>query len=89
MSAPRFSEELWLAVRPIYREILAHPFVTGLVDGTLPKERFRFYTVQDALYLRDFARALNAVAAKSPPGRLEPLPFRTRQGHSGGRAGTP
>ena len=66
MSAPRFSEELWLAVRPIYREILAHPFVTGLADGTLPEERFRFYAVQDALYLRDFARALNAVAAKSP-----------------------
>ena len=49
--------ELWRAIEPIYAAILAHPFVRGLTDGSLPHEAFRFYAVQDALYLRDFARA--------------------------------
>ena len=51
-----FSAELWQAITPIYAAILDHPFVRGLTDGSLSREAFRFYAVQDALYLRDFAR---------------------------------
>lgn len=58
--------ELWEAIAPIYAAILRHPFVSGLTDGSLPRESFRFYAVQDALYLRDFARALSLVAARAP-----------------------
>jgi thiaminase/transcriptional activator TenA len=57
---------LWQAIEPIYAAILAHPFVRGLTDGSLPREAFRFYAVQDALYLRDFARALALAAARAP-----------------------
>ena len=57
---------LWRAIEPIYAAILAHPFVRGLTDGSLPREAFRFYAVQDALYLRDFARALSVAAARAP-----------------------
>ena len=46
---------LWRAIEPIYAAILAHPFLRGLTDGSLDREAFRFYAVQDALYLRDFA----------------------------------
>ena len=46
--------------------ILAHPFITGLTDGTLPAESFAFYVVQDALYLQDYARALAAVGSRAP-----------------------
>lgn len=53
-----FSAELWHDVEPTFAAILEHPFLTGLVDGTLPIERFRFYVVQDAHYLRAYARAL-------------------------------
>ena len=38
----------------------------GLADGSLPRESFQFYAVQDALYLRDFARALSLAAARAP-----------------------
>ena len=58
--------ELWGAIRPIWDRILEHPFVTGLTDGTLPDESFRFYVVQDAHYLRDYARALALLAARAP-----------------------
>jgi len=57
---------LWQAIEPIYAAILTHPFVRGLTDGSLPREAFRFYAVQDALYLRDFARALSVAAARAP-----------------------
>jgi len=57
---------LWRAIEPIYAAILAHPFLRGLTDGSLDREAFRFYAVQDALYLRDFARALSIAAARAP-----------------------
>jgi thiaminase/transcriptional activator TenA len=61
-----FTKELWASVESIYAAILRHPFVRGLTDGSLPRESFRFYAVQDALYLRDFARALALAAARAP-----------------------
>src|SRR5215467_917879 len=53
-------------IMPIYAAILDHPFVRGLADGSLSRAAFRFYAVQDALYLRDFARALSIAAARAP-----------------------
>ncbi|MCS7285902.1 MAG: thiaminase II [Anaerolineae bacterium] len=61
-----FTQELWASIEPIYQAILSHPFLKGLADGSLPEEKFRFYVIQDALYLRDFARALAAAASRSP-----------------------
>ncbi len=61
-----FTGELWRAIGPIYDAILRHPFVRGLTDGSLPRESFEFYAIQDALYLRDFARALSLAAARAP-----------------------
>src|SRR5215470_9945140 len=64
--AESFSAQLWDSISDIYGAILAHPFLTGLADGTLPAESFAFYVIQDALYLRDYARALTAVASRAP-----------------------
>src|SRR5262245_50669566 len=61
-----FTEELWREIAPIYAAILRHPFVRGLTDGSLPRESFQFYAVQDALYLREFARALSLAGARAP-----------------------
>ena len=62
----RFSETLFARIEPIYQRILAHPFLTGLTDGTLDQAAFQFYVTQDSLYLKDFARGLSLLAAKSP-----------------------
>ena len=61
-----FTSELWRSIEGIYAEILAHPFLMGLTDGTLSEERFRFYVLQDALYLREYARALSLAGVRSP-----------------------
>ncbi len=66
MVSEEFTGELWKAAALIYEAILSHPFLAELVDGSLKVDRFRFYVIQDALYLSEFARALNAAAARAP-----------------------
>jgi thiaminase (transcriptional activator TenA) len=68
-SADDLSARLWADIEHIYRAVLAHPFLTGLTDGTLPVESFRHFIVQDAHYLRGYARALAVCAAKAPTER--------------------
>ncbi len=62
----RFSEELWSGIEATYQAILEHPFITGLTDGSLERAAFEFYVVQDAHYLREYARALSVAAARAP-----------------------
>lgn len=62
----RWSDEAWEAALPVYTEILEHPFVGALADGTLSGERFRFYVRQDALYLEGYARRLAHIASRLP-----------------------
>ena len=61
-----FSGELWNGITGIYAAILAHPFLAGMTDGSLPAEAFTYYVIQDALYLRRYAQALAAVATHAP-----------------------
>jgi thiaminase/transcriptional activator TenA len=51
------SAELWAGNADLAGAALAHPFVTGLGDGTLPRNRFAGYVAQDAFFLEAFARA--------------------------------
>src|SRR5919197_352369 len=68
-----FTRELWASMAPIYAAILRHPFLAGLTDGSLPRESFVFYAVQDALYLREFARGRQSHAAGADEPRLHEL----------------
>jgi thiaminase/transcriptional activator TenA len=61
-----FTDGMWAEIAPIYELILALPFNVELAAGTLSRERFTFYMVQDAHYLGAFARALATAAAKAP-----------------------
>jgi thiaminase/transcriptional activator TenA len=61
-----FTGELWDGITDIYAAILAHPFIKGLTDGTLPAESFAFFVIQDGLYLKQYASALAAVASRAP-----------------------
>jgi thiaminase (transcriptional activator TenA) len=61
----KFSERLHQKLLPIWRLNHSHPFVKEMGNGTLDKEKFRFYMIQDYLYLIDYAKlfALGAVKA--------------------------
>jgi thiaminase/transcriptional activator TenA len=62
----RFTEEAWQSTAPLRAAIHALPFNTELAAGTLAPERFRFYILQDALYLGQYSRVLALAAAKAP-----------------------
>ncbi|WP_460819976.1 thiaminase II [Nocardioides korecus] len=55
-------------MKPAYAAVFEHPFLTGLVDGSLPTGCFTYYVAQDAHYLRDYGRALAALAGRAPSG---------------------
>lgn len=61
--------QLWSSIDATYGAILEHPFIAGLTDGSLDQAAFRFYVIQDAHYLREFARALSVAAARAPEER--------------------
>jgi thiaminase/transcriptional activator TenA len=61
-----FSEDAWASIGPLYDQILAQPFNRELAAGTLSRERFTFYMLQDSHYLLHFGRALAVTAAKAP-----------------------
>src|SRR4030081_3966116 len=71
----RFSDEAWQQNAALREAIHRLPFNTELAAGTLSRERFRFYIVQDAIYLGQYARVLTVGAAKAPEvGTLPALP---------------
>ena len=63
----KLSELLRSKAAPIWDSFLVHPFVTGIGDGSLPVEKFKYYMIQDYLYLYDFCKvfALGIVKAES------------------------
>lgn len=60
-----FTDSLWKSIGPTYNSILKHPFILGLTSGELNEDAFRFYVIQDALYLKDFGRGLALLGARS------------------------
>jgi thiaminase/transcriptional activator TenA len=60
------SSELWQANQDLAQACLEHPFVQGIANGTLERQKFAYYVGQDAFFLEAFARAYSIVAAKSP-----------------------
>ena len=56
---------LWADNADLAAACLAHSFVTGISDGTLPRERFASYVAQDAFFLEAFARAYARAVAHS------------------------
>jgi thiaminase (transcriptional activator TenA) len=61
-----FAEELWQTHHDLALACLAHPFVQGIGNGSLPQSQFAYYVGQDAFFLEAFARAYSLAAAKAP-----------------------
>jgi thiaminase/transcriptional activator TenA len=65
------SKRLYEDAEPHWEAQLRHPFVRGLGDGTLAKERFQRWLLQDYRYLKEFARVFAWATAKAD--RLESM----------------
>lgn len=63
----KVTERLLEATKEIWDAYNEHPFVKGIQDGTLERDKFRFYIIQDYLYLEEYAKvfAIGVAKAKS------------------------
>ena len=61
-----FAEEIERRALPVRQAILAHPFITGVGDGTLEVAKFKYYAMQDYVYLIDYSRVLALASARAP-----------------------
>lgn len=64
MDTAKWSQVAWEAAAPYYRKILELPFIKGIIDGTLPRDKFMFYLQQDELYIRAYSRVLAHIASR-------------------------
>lgn len=60
-----FSDQLRHAGAELWATEQKHPFVTGIGDGSLSLDRFRYYMRQDYVYLIDFCRVISLAVAKA------------------------
>ena len=60
-----FSKSLRSKVDLIWQASFEHPFVTGIADGSLNLECFKYYVLQDSYYLSHFAKVQSIGAAKA------------------------
>jgi thiaminase/transcriptional activator TenA len=61
-----FSQAAWDSTADLRRAIHAHPFNRELAAGTLRRDRFQHYMLQDAIYLVAYGRALAAASVRAP-----------------------
>ena len=61
------TQRLLNATKGIWKAYNEHPFVMGIQNGTLARDKFRYYIMQDFIYLKDYAKvyALGVAKAKS------------------------
>ncbi len=62
----KLSQRLYESTKEIWKSYHEHPFVKGIGDGTLDIDKFRFFMIQDYIYLLDYAKvfALGVVKAR-------------------------
>ena len=66
-------ERMLAATNEIWKRYNSHPFVMGIEDGSLNKDKFRYYMIQDYLYLEDYAKTFAVGVAKAKSLRIANL----------------
>jgi thiaminase/transcriptional activator TenA len=69
----KFSEQLRAEATPVWRRIFSHPFLQEIKNATLPPEKFRYFLIQDYLYLEGFGRAVALALSKAPSESMDGL----------------
>lgn len=61
----KLTDQMSAAVDDIRADYYTHPFVKGIEDGTLDREKFRYYIKQDYLYLIEYTKVFGIGIAKA------------------------
>lgn len=59
------TDKLLAEASDVWQAYNEHPFVLGIQNGTLDKDKFRYYIIQDYLYLQDYAKVFALGVAKA------------------------
>lgn len=59
------TKRLFEATKQLWAEYNKHPFVCGIQDGVLDKEKFKYYILQDYLYLIEYTKVFGIGIAKA------------------------
>lgn len=65
MKGTKLTERLYNSTKEIWDSYYKHPFIEGIFKGDLDKDKFRFYLVQDYIYLLDYAKVFALGIVKS------------------------
>ncbi|GAX03658.1 thiaminase II [Secundilactobacillus pentosiphilus] len=57
-----FTDQIHQAAAPFWQKSFEHPFIHELQAGTLPKDVFRYYLIQDRYYLSEFGKLHELIA---------------------------
>ena len=60
-----FTDYLFENVKYIWDDYLNHPFLKEMGQGTLDREKFKSYLIQDYLYLKEYAKVYSMALIKS------------------------
>ena len=69
----KLTDQMSAAVKDIWTEYYTHPFVKGIEDGTLDREKFRYYIIQDYLYLIEYTKVFGIGIAKAKSAEVTKL----------------
>ncbi|TDI76981.1 MAG: thiaminase II [Bacteroidetes bacterium] len=61
---PPFAARCLSSAESVWRDSFEHPFVKGLIDGSLDPQKFRFYQMQDARYLEAYADVCSIISTR-------------------------
>ena len=61
----KLSERIYEIAKEIWPEYLEHPFLNEMAEGSLPIEKFKFYMLEDYVYLRDYVKIFAAIIINS------------------------
>ncbi len=61
----KLTEKMYANVQDIWPKYLTHAFVCEMAEGSLPLEKFRYYMLQDYVYLRDYIKIFAMSISKS------------------------
>ncbi len=61
----KFTDTLFKENEVLWHKYLKHPFIRGMEDGSLSLEKFKYYMIQDYIYLKEYAKVFALGISKS------------------------
>ena len=75
----KFSEKARELSKQFWNGSHKHPFVTGLADGSLSEETFRYYLIQDGYYIIHFSRLFGEIRDRAKNNEVKDIMSKNKE----------